>query len=79
MPRFYLDVMVGQNVIRDQVGQEFDSEEAAFSEATLLAHELAHGPRDAGHENWTEWRVIVRSGHGEVARAEFALLPAAQE
>jgi hypothetical protein len=44
MPRYFFNVVCGEHVHRDCVGQEFSTEEAALDEARLVAGELV---RDA--------------------------------
>ena len=42
MPRFYLDVSVGDDFTRDDVGFDYDSLEVAEYEATRAAAEIGH-------------------------------------
>ena len=42
MPRFYLDVSVGDDFTRDDVGFDYDSLEIAEYEATRAASEIGH-------------------------------------
>src|SRR3954468_6581231 len=78
MPRFYLDVLNGSQVLEDPDGQEFADLDAAMSEAVATARDLvAHGI--LRNEDLSDRCVIIRDDAGEtVARVPFrSALPGA--
>lgn len=46
MPKFYLDVVVDDRLIPDDIGMELVSREAAIAEALAMADDLASTPGD---------------------------------
>ena len=65
MPRFYLDVLDGDQVIQDLEAIDFADLEAVISEATagsrdLVAHGIMQNEDVSGHV------FLIRDGNGEV-------------
>jgi hypothetical protein len=71
VPRFYLDVLDGDQVIEDPDGMDFANLEAAISEATAGARDLvAHGIMQ--NEDVSGQSFLMRDGQGEtVATVPF--------
>jgi hypothetical protein len=71
VPRFYLDVLDGDQVIEDPDGMDFANLEAAISEATAGARDLvAHGIMQ--NEDVSGQVFLIRDNHGEtVATVPF--------
>ena len=70
VPRFYLDVLDGDQVIQDLEGMEFADREAAIAEAAAGARDLvAHGIM--ANEDVSGQSFIMRDSHGETV----AILP----
>jgi hypothetical protein len=71
VPRFYLDVLDGDQVIEDPDGIDFANLEAAISEATAGARDLvAHGIMQ--NEDVSGQSFLMRDGQGEtVATVPF--------
>jgi len=78
MPRFYLDVLNGGEVLEDPDGQAFADVQAAIAEAAAMARDLvAHGL--LRNEDLSDRCVLIRDDAGEtVARVPFrSALPGA--
>jgi hypothetical protein len=71
MPRYYLDVLDGGQVIEDPDGIDFADRDTAIDEAVKSARELvAHGIMQ--NEDVSEQSFIIRDGNGEtVATVPF--------
>jgi hypothetical protein len=68
VPRFYLDVLDGDQVIEDPDGMDFANLEAAISEATAGARDLvAHGIMQ--NEDVSGQVFRIRDHHGETVAA----------
>jgi len=71
VPRFYLDVLDGDQVLQDQEGIDFADRDTALAEAVRGARDLvASGIRQ--NEDVSGQTFIIRNNHGEtVATVPF--------
>ena len=71
MPRFYLDILNGRQVLEDPDGQEFADVHAAMAEAAASARDLvAHGIQR--NEDLSRRSMLIRDDAGEtVASVPF--------
>ena len=65
MPRFYLDVLDGDQVLQDLEGIDFADRETAIAEAVAGARDLvAHGIMQ--NQDVSGQTFIIRDNHGEM-------------
>jgi hypothetical protein len=70
MPRYHFDVMLGDELIRDPVGQTCPDLEAAHHRASGIAREMLGSPRTYGAQ-WSEAVFHIVKDGLEVATVPF--------